>query len=111
MQEVYEATINRDEIARLLQDAAEIGIDLTGGPEVEPTVLGVPEAELTTRIDVGEYLDLKRAAMRAHASQISETSFFLALPDEAFGRAFGTEWFIHRGVPRPVGSLETELLG
>ena len=111
VQEVYESTINRDEIERLLEDAAAIGIDLTGGPEVEPTVLGVPEAELTTRIDVGEYLDLKRAAMRAHASQISETSFFLALPDEAFGRAFGTEWFIHRGVPRPVVTLETELLG
>jgi hypothetical protein len=37
--------------------------------------------------------------MKAHASQISETSFFLAMPPEQFEHAFGSEWFIRRGVP------------
>jgi hypothetical protein len=37
--------------------------------------------------------------MAAHASQISETSFFLAMPDEQFEQAFGHEWFIRRGAP------------
>ncbi len=32
--------------------------------------------------------------MAAHASQIGEESFFLAMPDDAFLRVFGTEWFI-----------------
>ena len=45
--------------------------------------------------------------MRAHASQISEQSFFLALPDEAFGYAFGTEWFIRDG--QGPGITETDL--
>jgi hypothetical protein len=35
--------------------------------------------------------------MRAHASQIPESSFFLTMPDEAFREAFGWEWFIRRG--------------
>ena len=109
--QVYEATINRDEIAELMRDAADLGIDMgDSGPEVEASALGVPEEELTTRVDVRDHLDLKRAAMRAHASQISETSFFLALPDDAFARAFGTEWFIHRGVGLPVDRFETEVL-
>ena len=46
--------------------------------------------------------------MRAHASQISEQSFFLAMPDEAFAYAFGTEWFIRDG--QGPGITETDLL-
>ena len=41
---------------------------------------GKPEAEITAEVDVRGYADHKRRAMRAHASQISEQSFFLALP-------------------------------
>ena len=32
--------------------------------------------------------------MAAHASQIGPDSFFLALPDDTFRVAFGTEWFM-----------------
>ena len=32
--------------------------------------------------------------MAAHASQIPETSFFLAMSDASFRRTFGTEWFV-----------------
>jgi hypothetical protein len=46
--------------------------------------------------------------MRAHASQISEASFFLALPEEAFRYGFGTEWFIRDG--KGPGITETDLL-
>jgi hypothetical protein len=46
--------------------------------------------------------------MRAHASQISEQSFFLALPDDAFEVAFGTEWFIRDG--QGPGFTEKDLM-
>ena len=39
-------------------------------------------------------MEAKRASMRAHASQIAEDHFFLALPEEAFAFSFGQEWFI-----------------
>ena len=55
---------------------------------------------VTTRVDVTQWTDRKRKAMQAHASQISETSFFLSIPEEFFARAFGQEWYIRRG-PRP----------
>ncbi len=61
---------------------------------------GSPESIITTTVDVSDWLSAKRASMAAHASQIPADSFFLALPDDAFGRTFGQEWFIRaRGVP------------
>ena len=66
----------------------------------EPPPLGegaVPESEINVGVDVTEYLEFKRKAMRAHASQIAEDSFFLALDEPTFAHAFGTEWFIREG--------------
>ena len=43
----------------------------------------------------------KRRAMAAHASQIGEDSFFLAMPEEIFTEVWGQEWYI-RVRPEPV---------
>lgn len=102
---VYEATVNRDAMRALA--AANPG--LADAPDVDEMGLGVPADRLTTAVDVSAWLGAKRAAMRAHASQISEQSFFLAMPDDAFAAAFGVEWFIRRGMPAPVEALETAL--
>lgn len=92
---VYENTINRDHLARVFTKFAELaGPDLELPNFDEEPGLGKPEAEITCAVDVTAYLTQKRAAMRAHASQISEQSFFLAMPDEVFRESFGTEWFI-----------------
>ncbi|GAA4414312.1 PIG-L family deacetylase [Actinokineospora soli] len=103
---VYESTMNRDRIQADAAAARERGETDWGPPE--DLVIGKPEAELTAAVDVTEYLPVKRAAMRAHASQIAEDSFFLSLPDAEFARAFGTEWFIRRGAG--PGISETDLL-
>jgi LmbE family N-acetylglucosaminyl deacetylase len=77
-------------------------------PEVaEDSSFGRPESVITTMVDVRDHLATKRASMAAHASQISETSFFLSLPDEAFEASFGWEWFIRHGVP--AGHRDTDL--
>lgn len=92
---VYENTINRDHLARVFTKFADLaGPDLELPNFDEEPGLGKPEAEITCAVDVTAYLTQKRAAMRAHASQISEQSFFLAMPDEVFRESFGTEWFI-----------------
>jgi LmbE family N-acetylglucosaminyl deacetylase len=95
---VYEATANRDHLKRLMEqipqdsDSPEAPADLD--------TLGVSEDQITTTVDVREFVDRKRDAMIAHASQIPEDSFFLQLPLEAFREAFGWEWFIRRDGPR-----------
>ena len=104
---VYEATVNRDHIRRLM---AERPLDAEGvdAPDPDAMDLGVSEDRITTVVDVSAYLDQKRRAMVAHASQIAETSFFLAMPPEAFAATFSLEWFILRG-RTPGGELEHDL--
>ena len=98
---VFEGTMNRDHIRRVIEAGVDSGaIPADEVPDVtEDSTFGRPEAVITTTVDVRDQLATKRASMAAHASQISETSFFLAMPDEAFAAAFGWEWFIRRDVP------------
>jgi N-acetyl-1-D-myo-inositol-2-amino-2-deoxy-alpha-D-glucopyranoside deacetylase len=64
---------------------------------------GVPDDQVTTEIDAGDYLDAKLAAMRAHASQISVDSPFFALSDKVGQRAFGHEYYTLLAGPRGPG--------
>jgi LmbE family N-acetylglucosaminyl deacetylase len=107
---VYQNTMNRDYLRRGRQafatEAAAAGVEL---PDVDADAqFGSPESEITAAVDVTAFADVKRKAMRAHPSQISEQSFFLAMPEEPFGYAFGTEWFIRAG--QGPGITETDLL-
>jgi LmbE family N-acetylglucosaminyl deacetylase len=109
---VLEATMNRDAFVRMIEAARDAGeLTQTPGGEVDdfdPTgpaddgnPMGLPEAEITLAVDVRVHLDAKRAAMRRHRSQIEDTSFFLAMPDEAFAEAFGIEWFVEHDMTPP----------
>lgn len=106
---VYQATMNRDHMIRgraaMAAQNPEANLEL---PDFEAANLGKPESEITCAVDVTAYTEVKRQAMRAHASQISEQSFFLSMPDEAFAHAFGTEWFIRPG--HGPGITETDLI-
>ena len=99
---VYEYSVDRDalrEMVKLASGADEL-------PEFDDT-FGVPGHMITTRVDVSSWVDRKRKAMQAHASQISEQSFFLAMPPDQFKVAFGTEMFILKDAP--PGTEETDL--
>ncbi len=56
--------------------------------------LGVPREQLTTAVDVRQYIPGKRAAFTAHLSQNAPGSFFLDTPEEIAELAFGTESFV-----------------
>jgi LmbE family N-acetylglucosaminyl deacetylase len=105
---VYEATMNRDHIRRMLlelrDDPRTSGTELPGdlGDPADLT-LGVTEDRITTTVDVSSFIHAKRAALAAHRSQVDENSFFLAMPPEHFLLAFGQEWFIRRGAPPADG--------
>jgi LmbE family N-acetylglucosaminyl deacetylase len=96
---VYQATMNRDDIIRSMAESSEY---LTEEQRAEMPDLegedaqnfGKPESVITHAVDVTGFVDAKRASMRCHRSQIADEAFFLAMPDDAFARAFGTEWYI-----------------
>jgi LmbE family N-acetylglucosaminyl deacetylase len=91
---LYAATVSRQHFLRVARDEyATLPAD-SQPPNPDDFDLGVDESVITTTVDVSALLDRKRAAMAAHASQIAEDSFFLAMSDDAFRRTFGTEWFI-----------------
>jgi LmbE family N-acetylglucosaminyl deacetylase len=108
---VFEQTINRDYVVRVMKahagSALPEGVQQSDLPDPDSFDLGVPESDITTTIDVREFIDTKRAAMAAHASQISESSWFLQLPPDIFTETFGYEWFIRRGAA--PGTRETSL--
>ncbi len=89
---VYMATMNRDFMVELASrtDEWQPPEDVSQGMDT----MGEPASRITTEVDVKPWIAEKRAAMRAHASQIPETSFFLSMPDEAFSMVWGQEWYI-----------------
>src|SRR5690606_21139571 len=92
---VYESTMNRDELLRgMAEHAPELLEDEDAAIDDS---FGSPADVITHAVDVRSFLDRKRAAMAAHASQISAESFFLSMAPVAFEMAFGTEWYIERG--------------
>ncbi len=105
---VLESTVNRDYLRDLRRQSEEAGVEAgrVDAPDVDEMQLGLPAECITTRVDVTAHVDRKRASMRAHASQISEQSFFLAMPDEVFRASFGYEWYVRRGVEVPVAAFE-----
>lgn len=93
---VYEATMNRDAMVRFFEELKAVGIDPGWDPESgtdDGIPVGTPEGDLTASVDVSAHLGQKRASMGAHRSQITDTSFFMQMPPEAYATAFGTEWF------------------
>ena len=105
--EVFEATVDRDRLQEQLRTAREMSPPDDLPPDLPPGDfdIGVDSHRITTRVDVRPYIDAKRAAMSAHASQIPPDSFFLSMTDDVFAEAFGEEQFMHRGAP--AGSAET----
>ena len=110
-------TMNRDairtsiEAARADEDSwSDDGMLEQRRDRAESESFGMPDAEITHAIDVSTVIGRKRAAIAAHASQIAPESFFLAMPDEQFASAFGTEWFVDPGNPRRGGPQRTDLL-
>ncbi len=110
---LVETTVNRDQIVRLAERAHELGLPFGEGdegfdpdaPADDGNPFGEPESAITLAVDVSDHVAAKRASIACHASQITDTSFFLQMPEEAFALAFGTEWYIEPDVeasgPRP----------
>lgn len=96
---VYESVVNRDHMQKLIRSNPEW--DEEDAP-VDLTTIGVPDADITTEVDVSDYMEAKRAAMVAHATQIGDFGPFLGLESEQLRESFGLEWFRRlRGVDGP----------
>ncbi len=108
---VYQFTSNRDYWRRgfdmFAERARAAGVEVAEQDRPGAN-MGKPESEITAAFDVSDLVEVKRASMRAHASQIGENHGMLTMPDEAFRYAFGMEWAIRTG--QGPGITETDLM-
>lgn len=94
----YVHTISRERMWKLHEAltgqglASPFGEEPFSGPDDLP--FGSPDELVTTRVDVGDWLERKQAGMRAHRSQIGDDSFFFNVPDEMVTAGFGVEEFV-----------------
>ena len=105
---VYEATINRDHMIRLMASNPQWAEE---APPPDVSEFGLPESEITTVVDVRAAMAAKRAAMAAHESQVGDFGPFLAMSTEEVDALFGQESFRRHGGVRGQGArtLETAL--
>jgi LmbE family N-acetylglucosaminyl deacetylase len=102
---VAQSTVNRDWVTRGMRGTA--GADSPTW-EVPPDVqkVGKPEAEITHRVQAVDFVEQKRASMRAHASQLAPDHFLLAMPDPMFAMGMGVEFYIVESAPTGAAAPE-----
>jgi N-acetyl-1-D-myo-inositol-2-amino-2-deoxy-alpha-D-glucopyranoside deacetylase len=62
--------------------------------------ISTPDDQVTTEIDASGYLDAKRAAMRAHETQITVDGDYFALSNDVGARILATEYYTQIAGPR-----------
>lgn len=106
---LYYSVIPIEEFTQIREDLVARGIDL-GDPGNGDGPDPLPRVRANCRIDVSEVYDRKRAALRAHRTQLDESGIFGGLPDDLARRLFGTEYFHRADPPLPDGAMLDDLL-
>jgi LmbE family N-acetylglucosaminyl deacetylase len=101
---VYDATVDREYLHFVETHLVEEAI-LGGDLGLVRSHIGVASVEIGATVDVRAVLDVKRAAMGAHASQIPESTSALQLPAHHFAEVYGWEWYVRTGPPGPIDEL------
>jgi len=99
---IAQSTVNRDWLARGMRGSGSAPVELP--PEVQK--MGKPEAEITHRVQAVDFVEQKRASMRAHASQMAPDHFLLTLPDPVFAMGMGVEFYIVESAPSGAAAPE-----
>jgi LmbE family N-acetylglucosaminyl deacetylase len=96
---VYWSTAPRSFMERMGERMREAGLEEGGDVEeaIEPAEpqgppIGLPDEEISTWVDVREWVDQKYEALICHSSQ-SDVDFFLRFGKEAFGEFMGIECY------------------
>jgi N-acetyl-1-D-myo-inositol-2-amino-2-deoxy-alpha-D-glucopyranoside deacetylase len=107
----YEVAFSRDRWNGVMEEMKARGIKLPWDAEAEADgeaatdaearsesaeeeSFGLPEAEITTRVDVTAWSDAKRAAMDCHRTQRQDFGWLLELPDDLAPRILTPESFV-----------------
>lgn len=88
----YFATFTKRRFRKLHEAAVAEGVESPYVGWLEQwDELGFAEPEVTTQVDVGDYVELRSKALLAHATQIDPDSFWFATPDEIHRKVYPWE--------------------
>ena len=87
----YLHAVPRSAVETIERRAVEAGLDL---PVEVGQIVGIPDDQITTAVDVSAFLELKRAAFHAHVSQFEPDSPFSTIAAQIFEATLGIERFI-----------------
>lgn len=99
---VLEATVNRDAMRELFASLKEQGVEMpldADAPADDGNPFGMPAAEIHWSVDVAPYAAQKKAALQAHASQVTDVGNLTNMPEEVFAAMFAREYFREHGLP------------
>lgn len=105
---LWEATMNRDRVRERMTAAFEAGLIKeedrwdVDGPADDGNPFGSLESEINLMVDVRAWAARKRESVRCHASQVTDSGFFMSMDEAQFTEAFGWEWYIRPGDDSPM---------
>lgn len=97
---LFEATLPREPIAKAVRTAARTGLLPDDFDASEFDAAWTPRADITHRVNVRDYYDAKREALRAHASQaqadgsVRTLAVLTRLPGPVGRLLLGTEYYV-----------------
>ena len=90
---IYWNTMPRSVIQMGIEKMKEVGSDFFGAQSVDELPFAKPDELATTVVNAPEYVPQKLAAMKAHATQISEGGPFFALSNNLGLSVWGDEYY------------------
>jgi mycothiol S-conjugate amidase len=88
----YFATFTKKRLAMVNEAALSEGIETPYAEWLQSwDERGFEDPEITTQIDVADYIELRSKALLAHATQIDPDSFWFAIPDEIYRKVYPWE--------------------
>jgi mycothiol S-conjugate amidase len=104
------ATFTRHRFQTLNQAAVEEGMEPPYAEWLDRwEEYGFEEPEITSRVDVGDYIELRTKALLAHATQIDPDSFWFSVPDDIHRKVYPWEDYTLVSSSVPTACPEDDL--
>jgi N-acetyl-1-D-myo-inositol-2-amino-2-deoxy-alpha-D-glucopyranoside deacetylase len=107
---LYYSVIPIEEFGKVREELVARGIDVGAPGDGDEAFNDLPRVPANCRIDVSAVFERKLAALRAHRTQLDESSFFGGLPDDLSRRLFGNEFYHRADPPLADGVMLSDLL-
>jgi mycothiol conjugate amidase Mca len=106
---LYYTAFARSSVRKIIEFSRMAGMESPFGDDPDAVEFGTPDELITARIDYSDQVGVKRRALRAHRSQISEEFPLMKVSEEVLREHFNTEHYSLALTRVPVNPPEDDL--